>query len=251
MRALVCCLLVVCLHLACSGVLRAEEKDEAKAVVDKALKEMGGEAKVAKLKAGTWKAKMTASDGGKDVSITTDGTWQGWDQYHINAEATFDGRTEAGAMIINGDKGWIKRKEAVDDAKEEELLLFKNALSAMRAPQLLADFKGKDFKLSYLGERKVNDKEAVGVSVAHKDWKDISVYVYFDKKNGLPVNCELRLGNGVINLIFEFFYSDYKEMDGIKHPTKLLIKHDGKEATMEFSEIKAKDKVDDSEFAKP
>jgi outer membrane lipoprotein-sorting protein len=240
---------VVCLHLACSGVLRAEEKDEAKAVVDKGLKEMGGEAKVAKLKAGTWKAKMTASDGGKDVSITTDGTWQGWDQYHINAEATFDGRTEAVSFIINGDKGWAKRREAVDDAKEE-LPLVKNGLYAMRAPQLLGQFKGKDFKLSHLGEVKVNDKAAIGVSVAHKDFKDISVF--FDKESGLPIKTEIHLTDPRgKEITVEYFYSDFKEMDGVKHPTKLLIKFDGKEATMEISEIKSKDKVDDSEFAKP
>jgi hypothetical protein len=249
MRSLVCGLLVVCLHLACIGVLRAEEKDEAKAVVDKALKAMGGEAKVAKLKAGTWKAKLTASEGGKDISVATDGTWQGLSQYHINAEATFDGRTDNVIFVINGDKGWAKHGERVDEAKEE-LPLAKNGLYAMRAPQHLAEFKGKDFKLSHLGEVKVNDKAAFGVSVAHKDFKDISVF--FDKEDGLPVKCEVHLTDPRSKEItVEFFYSDYKEMDGVKHPTKLLIKFDNKEATMEVSEIKTKDKVDDSEFDKP
>jgi outer membrane lipoprotein-sorting protein len=249
MRSLVCGSLVVCLHIACSGILRAEEKDEAKAVVDKALKALGGEAKLAKFKAGTWKANMTALEGGKDLAITTDGSWQGLNQYHINAEATRDGRTFAVSFIINGDKGWAKRKEAVDEAKEE-LPMVKNGLYAMRTPQLLAEFKGKDFKLSHLGEMKINDRAAVGVTVAHKDWKDISVY--FDKEDGLPVKCEIRQTDPQgKEITAEFFYSDYKEMDGIKHPTKVLIKFDGKEATMEFSEIKSKDKVEDSEFAKP
>jgi hypothetical protein len=249
MRSLVCGSLVVCLHLVCVGVLRAEEKDEAKAVVDKALKAMGGEAKVAKLKAGTWKAKLTASEGGNDVSVATEGTWQGLSQYHINAEATFDGRTEAVTLVINGDKGWAKKREAIDEAKEE-LPLVKNGLYAMRAPQLLAEFKGKEFKLSHLGEVKVNDKAAVGVSVAHKDFKDISVF--FDKDDGLPVKCEIHLTDPRgKEITVEFFYSEFKEMDGVKHPTKMLIKFDNKEATMEVSEIKTKDKVDDSEFAKP
>jgi hypothetical protein len=249
MRSLVCGSLVVCLHLVCLGAVRAEEKDEAKAVVDKALKAMGGEAKVAKLKAGTWKAKMTASEGGNDISITTDGTWQGLNQYHINAEATFDGRTENVTFVINGDKGWGKHGERLDEAKEE-LPLVKNGLYAMRAPQLLAEFKGKEFKLSHLGEVKVNEKAAVGVSVAHKDFKDISVF--FDKEDGLPVKSEIHLTDPRgKEITVEFFYSEFKEMDGIKHPTKLLIKFDNKEATMEVSEIKSKDKVEESEFAKP
>ena len=249
MRSLVCGSLVVCLHLACIGVLRAEEKDEAKAVVDKALKAMGGEAKVAKLKAGTWKAKLTAAEGGNDISVATEGTWQGLSQYHIKAEATFDGRTEAVTLVINGDKGWAKKREAVDEAKEE-LPLVKNGLYAMRAPQLLAEFKGKEFKLSHLGEVKVNDKTAIGVNVAHKDFKDINVF--FDKDDGLPVKCEIHLTDPRgKEITVEFFYSEFKEMDGVKHPTKMLIKFDNKEATMEVSEIKTKDKVDDSEFAKP
>jgi hypothetical protein len=249
MRSLVCGSLVVCLHLACVGTLRAEEKDEAKAVVDKALKAMGGEAKVAKLKAGTWKAKLTASEGGKDISVTTDGTWQGLNQYRINAEATFDGRTESAKMVINGDKGWAKHGERVDEAKEE-LPLIKSGLYAMRAPQLLADFKGKDFKLSHLGEVKVNDKAAVGVGVTHKDFKDISLF--FDKESGLPVKCEIHLTDPQgKEVTVEFYYSEFKEMEGIKHPTKMLIKFDGKEANMEVSEIKTKDKVEESEFAKP
>ncbi len=250
MRSLVCGSLVVCLHFAFLGALRAEEKDEAKAVVDKALKAMGGEAKVAKLKAGTWKAKLTASEGGKDISIIADGTWQGLNQYRINAEATFDGRTENAMMVINGDKGWAKHGENVREAPEGELPLIKNGLYAMRAPQLLSDFKGKDFKLSHLGEVKVNDKPAVGVGVTHKDFKDISLF--FDNESGLPVKCEIHLTDPQgKEITVEFFYSEFKEMDGIKHPTKLLIKFDNKEATMEVSEIKTKDKVEDSEFAKP
>jgi hypothetical protein len=233
MRALVCASTLACLQLVCSSAVRAEEKDEAKAVVDKALKAMGGDAKVARFKAGTWKAKMTASEGGNDLAITTEGAWQGLNQYHIDAEATRDGRTFAVTFIINGDKGWIKRKEAVDESKDE-LPMVKNALYAMRTPQLLADFKGKDYKLSHLGEMKVNDKEAVGLTVAHKDWKDISVY--FDKENGLPVKCEIRQTDPQgKEITAEFFYSDYKEMDGVKHPTKVMIKLDGREATMEFS----------------
>jgi hypothetical protein len=249
MRSLVCGSLMVCLHLTCAAVARADEKDEAKAVIDKALKAMGGEAKVAKLKAGTWKATLTASEGGNDVSVVSDGTWQGKDQYHINGEATFGGRTESAMFVINGDKGWGKHNDRVDEAKDE-LPLIKNGLYAMRAPQLLPEFKGKDSKLSHLGEVKVNDKPAVGVSVAHKDFKDISVF--FDTESGLPVKTEIHLTDPRgKEITVEFFYSDYKEMEGIKHPTKLLIKFDNKEAKMEVSEIKAKDKVDDSEFAKP
>jgi len=249
MRSLVCGSLVVCLHLTCAAVLRADEKDEAKAVLDKALKAMGGEAKVAKLKAGTWKATLTASDGGKDVSVVSEGTWQGLHHYHINADATFDGRTETAVFVVNGDKGWGKHGERVDEAKEE-LPLIKNGLYAMRAPQLLPDFKGKDFTLSHLGEMKINDKAAVGVSVAHKEFKDISIF--FDVESGLPVKTEIHLTDPRgKEITVEFFYSDFKEMEGIKHPTKLLIKFDNKEAKMEMTEIKAKDKVEESEFAKP
>ena len=219
-------------------------------MVDKALKAMGGEAKVAKFKAGTWKGKATGQDGGNEIVLINEGMWQGTDKLRIDAEITVGGQTEKVQAVINGDKGWVKVKDMVRNAPDGELPMMKSALYAMRMPHLLPDLKGKEFTLSNLGEVKVGDKPALGIGVAHKDRKDVSLF--FDKETGLPAKSEVHITDpSGKELTIEYLYSDYKDADGIKHPMKITIKADGKEIDLELSEIKSKDKVEDSEFAKP
>ena len=123
-------------------------------------------------------------------------------------------------------------------------------LYALRGPQLVSSLRGKEFKLSHLGEVKIDDKPAVGLLVNHKDHKDMSLY--FDKNTGLPVKTEIRLKEPQgQEVTIEFHYGDFKDFDGMKHPTKITIKLDNKEVVAEVSEIKGEEKLDDSLFAKP
>jgi hypothetical protein len=242
--SLVSCFLVF------TGALRADDQADAKAAIDKALKAMGGAEKVAKFKAGTWKAKATGEAGGNTITLTTEGTWQGLAKIRLDAEVEVGGKTEKALFVINGDKGWMKSKDTVRDAPEGELPMIKEAFYALRLPHLLPGLKDKAFKLSSLGEAKVNDKAAIGVTVAHKDHKDVSLF--FDKETGLPVKSEVRLIEpNDKEITIEYFYSDFREADGVKHPMKITVKAGGKEIVVEISEIKSKDKVDDSEFAMP
>jgi hypothetical protein len=249
MRAVWFCSLVLGLSLA--GWSRADESAEAKAVVDKALKAMGGADKLAKFKIGSFKAKGSGQEGGKEISVVMEGLWQGLSQYRIDAEATHDGRTEKVLFVINGDKGWAKAREKTEDAPEGVAVLIKNALYTLRTPLLLPEWKDdKAFTLTHLGELKINGKTTVGVSAVHKDMKDVSLY--FDKDTGLPFKSEVHLTEPQgKEITIEFSYEDYKEQDGVKAPTKVTAKFEGKEFVMEFAELKTKDKIEESEFAKP
>ena len=46
-------------------------------------------------------------------------------------------------------------------------------------------------------------------------------------------------------------YTDYKDMDGLKLPTKIAIKLDDKNIAMELSELKPVEKVEESQFDRP
>jgi hypothetical protein len=239
-----------CVALVLTGVLRAGDQAEAKAVVDKALKAMGGADKVAKFKSGTWKGKASAQEGGNEVVVNNEGTWQGTDRLRVDAEIIGGGQTEKALLVMNGDKAWVKVRDMVRDAPDGELPNMKSALYAIRMPHLLPDLKGKDFTLSYLGDVKVGDKPALGIGVTHKDHKDVSVY--FDKDTALPAKSEVRIADpSGKELTIEYFYSDFKETEGIKHPMKITVKADGKEIVFDLSEVKSREKVDDGEFAKP
>jgi hypothetical protein len=50
----------------------------------------------------------------------------------------------------------------------------------------------------------------------------------------------------------ETFFDDYKEVDGVQQPMKLLIKRDSKDyLDAEISEVKLHEKLDDKTFDKP
>jgi hypothetical protein len=246
MRAVCGGSLVACL-LFLLGTLHADDQADAKALIDKALKAMGGAEKVAKLKAGVCKAKVTHQDKG---TIDCEVKWQDRAKGRLDGTLTEGGQTHTLLFVFNGDMSWEKKDGTTNDAPEGLVSAVKNAFHALRMPHLLPDLKGTAFKLSPLGEVKVNDQAAVGVAVSHKDYKDVSVY--FDKKTSLPVKSEIRVTDPAgRELTVEYFYSDFQEADGVKHPMKITMKADDQEFAIEISEIKAKDKLDDSEFAKP
>jgi hypothetical protein len=118
-------------------------------------------------------------------------------------------------------------------------------------PVLLPALTDKEYKPTLLAEIKVGDRPAVGVLLSHKDHKDVSLY--FDKENGLLLKSEIRLVEPRQNkeMTLEYLYSDYKELDGIKLPSKIAFKIDNKDFMMELTEIKPVDKVENSQFDKP
>ncbi len=241
----------VCLLLAGAGFVRADNQADTKPLIDKAIKAMGGEAKIAKLKAANWKGKITGQENGQEFTVSYDGSLQGWSQYRIDAQATVGGMTMNGIIVINGDNGWHKSQEKLEDAPEGMVPFIKDVFYSMRIAHALPELGDKAFKLSHLGEMKIGERDAVGLQISHKDHKDVNLF--FDKENGLPIKSEIRLTIPKENkeVLLENLFNDYKDFDGLKHYTKITIKGDGKEFTMEISEIKPQDKQDDGVFAKP
>src|SRR5262249_45100167 len=157
-----------------------------------------------------------------------------------------------GMLVVNGEQAWFKEEDRVEEAPKDIVPFVRDLLYAMRMPQLLPALQDAAFKLSPLGEVQVGDRPAVGLSIAHKDHKDVSLF--FDKENGLPVKSEVRLTDPQgKEVTIEYLYSDYKDFAGLKHPAKVMIKgvKGVKELTMEFSELKPEEKLDDGLFAKP
>jgi hypothetical protein len=138
----------------------------------------------------------------------------------------------------------------VVEAAKENLAFWKDGLYAMRACQLLPSLKDKAFTLSPLGEVKIGAQQAVGILVAHKDYKDLNLF--FDKESGLPLKSEARLAPpGGQEIAVEFHFSDYKKFGAVKHFSKITFKADGKEVVTELTEINVHDKLDDGLFGRP
>jgi hypothetical protein len=249
MKKQVLTVLTLGLLLAAVGA-RADDQPDAKVLLDKAIKAMNGDAKLAKLGAGSAKGRISGSEGGQEFTVDIDGTWQGAKQYRAEVEFQGGGQSFKGIIVVSGDKAWFKKDDKTEDAPDAIPIFIQNVFYAGRLPQLLSALRAKEYKLTPLGEVKVGAKDAVGLSISHDDRKDASLF--FDKSTGLPLKSEIRLTDPRGKEIsVEYQYSDYKDFGGVKLPAKTAIKLDDKELTLDLTEIKGLDKVDNSQFERP
>lgn len=227
------------------GPLRA---DEVKDLLDKAIKAHGGEDKLAKIKAIRTKTKGTIELGG-GLAFTQEVLVQLPDQLKETMELNVMGNQVRVVTIINKDKSRIEANgQAVDltDAIKAEL---KEATNTAQIARLLP-LRKEPFKLSLLGELKVQGKPAVGVKVANKGFRDVDMW--FDKETGRIIKVERRLvdlmsGQEVTE---ERIVTEYQKINDMPVAKKVLVNRDGKKyLEVEVVEAKYVDSIDSSEFA--
>jgi hypothetical protein len=243
--------LAVCLVAAAAGLLRAGAPVEVKPVLDKAIKAAGGEANAGKLRAMTWKGSSTLNIGGNELSLKHDVSAQGWDQYRLELEVQAEGQAQNITIVVTGDKIWVMTPDGKVKDEKKEAGFVKGFLYGLRATQMLPALRqGKGMQFSHLGEVKVADHDAVGLSVTQKGRPDL--HLFFDKGTGLPLKSEVRLKTpDGQERQFEFLLDNYKEFDGLKHATKITVRVDGTDYVTELSEVQARGELDASTFAKP
>jgi hypothetical protein len=243
--------LVATLVTGLGSLARAEEDKDAKAVLDKAIKALGGEEKLAKVTAATWKAKGKISFGGNENEFTSDVTFQGLDHYRSAFEGDFGGNKVKGLVVVAGDKGWRQFGDNTMELDKGGLANEKRSLYLQVVPATLMPLKDKAFKVEAAGEEKVGGKPAAGLKVTGPDGKDFTLW--FDKESGLPVKQVAKV-MGFMGEEFtqETTFADYKEFGGIKKATKVENKRDGEKfLEQQITEFKALDKVEPKTFAEP
>jgi len=240
--------LVIAVGLA--GSARADDKD-ATAILDKAIKALGGEEKLSKIKSATLAGKGTITLMDADSEISTRTSLQGLDHFRQEFEGEFGGNKVKGVTVLAGDKGWRKFGDMGMAMDADALANQKRAVYLTVVPITVVPLKGKDFKVEKAGEEKVGDKPAVGVKVSPMDGKDFTLF--FDKESGLPAKLVAKVA-GFMGGEFtqETTFDGYKEMDGIKKATKLKSTRDGnKFLEVELTEFKVVDKLDPKTFTEP
>jgi hypothetical protein len=225
---------------------RAAEGD-AKAILDKAIKALGGEEKLAKAEAVTWKTKGTIKFQDNENEFSGHVTIKGLD--HFRRESSNDQFNVV--VVLAGDKGWRKFGDNAAELEGDGLANEKRRVYLEIIPATLVALKGKGFKFEAGGEEKVGDKPAVCLKATGPDDKTFTIF--FDKESGLPVKMTAKvIGFQGQENDLETTYSDYKDFDGIKKATKIEVKRDGETfQKMEHSDFKVLDKVDSDEFTEP
>ena len=154
---------------------------DAKSILDKGIKALGGEEKLAKAEAYSWKSKGTINFNGNENEFNGEVTVKGLD--HFRRE--FGNDQFNGVIVLAGDKGWRKFGDNSSELEGDGLANEKRRVYLEVIPTTLVALKGKGFKYEAGGEEKVGDKPAVILKVTGPDGKDFTLS--FDKESGLPV----------------------------------------------------------------
>jgi hypothetical protein len=229
----------------------ADDDKDPKAILDKAIKALGGEEKLATIKAATWKSKGTITFGGNANPFTAQATVQGLDNYRSEFEGEFMGNKVKGVSVVAGDKGWRKFGDMNMELEKDGLTNEKRNVYLAVIPVTLLPLRDKGFKMEAAPEEKIDGKAAAVIKATGPDGKDFKLY--FDKESGLPVKEVAKVvGFQGDEANQETTFGNYKDFDGIKKATKIVSKRDGENfMEIEVTEFKVLDKVDPKTFSEP
>jgi hypothetical protein len=252
MRKILCAASLAGLALLAARPARADDKPDPNAILDKAIKALGGEATLEKYKAATWKGKGTFHTGTAAIAYTGEWAVQAPDRYKAVLSGEANGMTFKRVRVVDGDKGWTK----ADDGPAEDMAA--GALAEARRELFgqwvtrLVPLRDRAFTLAAAGPTKVGDAPAVGLKVTAKDGGEF--HLYFDRDSGLLLKAESRVKQAGADqeVKQEVLYDDYQETDGLKHARKITVKRDGRTVVeQEITDYQPAEKLDAKEFAKP
>ena len=232
---------------------RSSEDKELVAIIDKAIAAHGGEANLAKYPAqtatgtGKFYGLGEAIDFNLEVASHDKKFRYGMDMKVMNFDLKI-------TIVVSGAKGWEKVNDDVKEIGADELAEYKEQMYSEAVVRLLPLKKDKAYQLSLIGEVQVGDQPAVGVRVAKKGHRDVSLF--FDKTKGHLVKSEFVIkdikGGGDMEMIQTNLYYDYKEFQGTRHPTRVVTERDGKNFTDTLlTEVQLLEQLDQSTFERP
>jgi hypothetical protein len=253
MHRLWCPALAIGLLIANSGFGRADEAADLKKLLGKAAEALGGEAKIGKLKGVTQKGKGTIHLAQVKATFEETSYWQTPEKYRFDILLEVNGNKVTEQFVLSGAKGWIKINDQTQEMPKHLLTSFRDVFYTIGLAMRPMDAKGKEFKLSPLGELKVGDEDALGIQISTKGKPDVNMYLA--KKTGLPLKCEVRTQDGLQEnkeVLHEVFFTDYKKLGEVQTFSKLIWNRDGnKYVERELTEAKAEESLDDDLFGMP
>ncbi len=245
MRTIAMGMLLGGLVLAYTPCARAGDAEDAAAIVDQAIKAHGGAdaMKKAHMMVRSGAGTLSATDA---MPFTDEWTFSLPDKLRMVDD--FNKKVRV-TTVLNGDKGWQSAGGMSVELGADRLREVRNEFYVFSLT-MLTPLKGDAVKLSTLPETKVNGEPAGGVKAVSKDRPDVKLY--FDKKTNLLVQVERKVAEGGAAVEKIDTYSDFKDFDGVKLPTKQVLMLNGRKF-IEMSGIsyKVQTKIDDSVFAKP
>lgn len=231
---------------------RPDDAQEARALVDRAIKAHGGAEAVGKFKASVVGFKGTFHGMGMEIPMTGEISTFGAENLKADVEVEAGGQKVRVVNVVAGDKGWNKlgpdtkemRKDEVAEAREQQHTGWVASLAPLVG--------GKGYALAPAGELLVNDKAALGVKVSAKGRRDVTLY--FDKATGLLARFDATVkdeGSGR-EVTQETTTTDHKDVQGTKQMAKFRVTRDGKlYIEGEFTSHQLSESLDAGLFVRP
>jgi hypothetical protein len=241
---------MVALGIFCVWTVASHAQEEAKAILDKAIKAHGGEDVLAKSLAGRIKSKGKIDILG-GIEFTQESAFMLPDKLRDSMEMEVMGQKIATLTLMNGDKISLKAN-GQDVPLDDNLKAEFKSVSQMLAVGRLVGLKDKKFELSPVGEVKVEGKPALGLRISAKGMNDITMF--FDKDSGLMVKLDRRGVDPMTGQEFaeERIVQEYVKVDELPVPKRILVNRDGKKfLEAEILEMKFLEKIDENEFTNP
>jgi predicted Zn-dependent peptidase len=197
-------------------------------LLKKAAQAVGGDQKLAEIKAIQTKGSLTVVTPGGEFAMEATGTFVFPDKIK---EAIV---TPMGEMIsvIEADKGWAKQGASIVPATPEQIAearkdFFRNTILALKSAE------APTYKVGFLSNEELAGKPVNVIQITSMD-DAFSYKMALDTETGLPAG-KYYFGQtmmGPANMVE--IYSDYREVAGIKMPFHILYESDGKK-TMEMT----------------
>ena len=241
MRTLLALTLAVALTPAACG------QDAARAVVEKAVQAHGGAA-LDKYPAGKAKAKGTIILQGTEFPFTSDLTYQMPGKARTTFEVVIMNIRRTVTYVATGERIAAFAGGLAQELPPPQVEEMKTALYVQNLTRLTPLLHDKRYKLAAAGGKDIEGKPAVGVAVSADGHKDVRLY--FDRQSDLLVAVE-RPGFDALGKPIEHveIYGGYRDANGLKYPSKTLIKQGGKRyLESETVEFKPLEKSDPREF---
>ncbi len=226
--------------------------DESRAILDKAVKAHGGKDVIAKHKAEHVKTQGVLITEGVKVPFTAETFEQLPDRFKNVMKVNIPGQNLTLVQVLNGGQAWMTLNGEAQTITDKLLAEMNETVYVDQVTTLVPLLDGKGFTLTSLGKSLVRRRPAVGVKVESKGHREI--LLFFDEETGLLVKTERRaLGPKQVNEVLqEVYYSEPKEIDGIKRPMKFAMYQDNEKVTEgEITDVRFPDKLDDKVFEKP
>jgi len=239
------------LTIAALGAVPGFAEDSPELIIKKAVEMHGGADALNKYKAGSAKMTGEMSLSGMDITFTGDMIYALPDKFKMTLEVDAGVKLTI-VQVANGTKYKQTINNMVIPLKEAERAELLQSAMMQEVSQLTPLLGGKKYTLKREKDADVKGNPAAVILVTAKGFKDTKLF--FDNRTLMLVKTERKGLAPAMDepkeVTEETFLSDFKKVEGVQQPMKIVVHHDGKMfMTMTMTDSKLMEKADEKIFA--